>query len=606
MIRLETLYTQLDTDKDEIRLAELASAGNYSDELVVYLRTTPIRTKDVVYDAVSYVWGEESAPCTALVNGVAVLIRSNLDCALRHLRNKRGVARVLWIDALCINQSDDIEKMHQIQMMGSIYSLASMVVVWLGAEDADTAFAFNHVIRNYIPTAPQDRHIVVRFLKGFVGILKLPWFSRVWVVQEIVLANAPVVHLGRAKVPWDRFCSFISDVAAQIDTFEKQSNESPWPRIDCLWVGSFSDRPRILDVLKKGGRRGGFFSRVHATMSHVATDPRDKVYALLGICDISPSYAILPDYSKSVLYVYTVSSTLFIQEQCPYVIVPLHRQSRLEPDYPFGPISEPSSESLVGGIPGLPSWAFDLTLTSTTQEGQHPNICSSPSVFVPNDMLRRIYVVSSLNFSPIVRFSRDYSTMFVAGEHIGTVVTTFTDIAHFETDNAVSPHFATYDFYNNVLRPKNITPTYFQRAFDPNNRLSIQAWQEFHILCEKGAPYWEQTSLDTRKLLRAEMGSRPRGIIIFLTKEGHIGSTYHPDKDGIQVGDKVVGLFGLNIPFVLRSVPQEARKGESPLEPRFRMQNIAQLVNHLWTGPDDPSDLLLSQHREKIEEYMII
>lgn len=104
---------------------------------------------------------------------------SNLHVALLHLRN-RFFERILWVDAVCINQDDDGEKGLQVQSMGEIYASANGVVVWLGeaADDSDNAFEeLGEAAR-----APQEfLNLGEPDEKAIIAVLKRPWFERIWV-----------------------------------------------------------------------------------------------------------------------------------------------------------------------------------------------------------------------------------------------------------------------------------------------------------------------------------------------------------------------------------------------------------------------------------------
>lgn len=82
------------------------------------------------YEALSYTWGEEAASVRILLNGKEFLVRRNLADALAALRISEP--RVLWVDALCINQQDTAERNHQVGMMAGIFRRAERVLVWLG------------------------------------------------------------------------------------------------------------------------------------------------------------------------------------------------------------------------------------------------------------------------------------------------------------------------------------------------------------------------------------------------------------------------------------------------------------------------------------------
>lgn len=123
--------------------------GERDSPLLCRLITTRF-DEDPVYEALSYVWGPTDHPGCVILDGQAKSITSNLWSALTHLRkydqrHRQGdqdiKPRRLWIDAICINQDDVLERNHQVQHMGRIYSRAAMVLVWLGpaSEDSDLA-----------------------------------------------------------------------------------------------------------------------------------------------------------------------------------------------------------------------------------------------------------------------------------------------------------------------------------------------------------------------------------------------------------------------------------------------------------------------------------
>ena len=131
-----TIYTSISSSDAEIRLATL-EPGCYEDTLVVNLYVSRLLHEPPEYEALSYVWGTARSPNEALVNGTAMTICANLDCALRHIRYEDRHCTV-WIDALCIDQANLNERSSQVQMMNRVYSEAHTVVIWLGpAEDGD-------------------------------------------------------------------------------------------------------------------------------------------------------------------------------------------------------------------------------------------------------------------------------------------------------------------------------------------------------------------------------------------------------------------------------------------------------------------------------------
>ncbi|KAH9216164.1 heterokaryon incompatibility protein-domain-containing protein, partial [Leptodontidium sp. 2 PMI_412] len=98
------------------------------------------------YIALSYCWGNMSDNEIVLINGTAHNVTLNLATALRHLRaQSRGRPRTIWVDQICINHKDLLEKSRQISIMRSMFSEASKVVAWLGASTESSEYAMNRL-----------------------------------------------------------------------------------------------------------------------------------------------------------------------------------------------------------------------------------------------------------------------------------------------------------------------------------------------------------------------------------------------------------------------------------------------------------------------------
>ena len=124
------VYTPLDPTQKEIRLLHLAPALNHDDPLVCSFSLASF-DEDVDYEALSYAWGDVTPVMPVSLEGKEVLITKNLHSALCHLRYL-DQQRILWADALCINQSDLRERTHQVSLMSSIYSRAKFSVGLVG------------------------------------------------------------------------------------------------------------------------------------------------------------------------------------------------------------------------------------------------------------------------------------------------------------------------------------------------------------------------------------------------------------------------------------------------------------------------------------------
>jgi hypothetical protein len=130
-------YDALNAELGEIRLLKLLP-GEFSSEIHLQLITQPLtETVQLRYDALSYTWGSTQTSALVFVGENTLDITQSLAEALPYLRYP-DKSRVLWIDAMCINQRDIVERSQQVKRMAMIYSKAERVVVWLGLESNDT------------------------------------------------------------------------------------------------------------------------------------------------------------------------------------------------------------------------------------------------------------------------------------------------------------------------------------------------------------------------------------------------------------------------------------------------------------------------------------
>lgn len=160
-----------------------------------------------IYQALSYVWGSTANPRQIEIDGDTITITANLHSALLGLRN-RSFERVLWIDALCINQDDLKERAEQIQMMAEIYGKACQVVVWLGEEEraGDDEIGALEMVRM---AAEEDRQMTDKVVESpkkpidgiVLELLRRDWFRRIWVRCCPQLKHMPTLFAGRELTP---------------------------------------------------------------------------------------------------------------------------------------------------------------------------------------------------------------------------------------------------------------------------------------------------------------------------------------------------------------------------------------------------------------------
>jgi len=173
------------------------------------------------YEALSYVWGKPNNVSPILLNGRVWNVTADLELALRHLRRyEKGEHRTLWVDALCINQGDILERNQQVSIMRDNYNGAQDVLIWLGElnsmqghDDFDIAGAF-HVISQlragqHIPDIlffRDSEHASYcsepKILSAIISLLTRPWWNRAWVVQETVVASHASLACGDFNTEW--------------------------------------------------------------------------------------------------------------------------------------------------------------------------------------------------------------------------------------------------------------------------------------------------------------------------------------------------------------------------------------------------------------------
>ena len=180
-------YNQLDSSRNQIRLLQVLPHANSSADQEVHCSLFAVSLDDEPnYEALSYVWGDPSNPAEILLDGCRFFVTRNLAAALQALQNS-STERVMWIDAICINQESIAERNEQVQKMRMIYQLARQVVSWLGPafEGSREAFGLLHQLNKQ---RIGDKSKLTRIttdpscLSGWEGIIKLsdlPYWHRI-------------------------------------------------------------------------------------------------------------------------------------------------------------------------------------------------------------------------------------------------------------------------------------------------------------------------------------------------------------------------------------------------------------------------------------------
>ncbi|KAI1385841.1 HET-domain-containing protein [Hypoxylon trugodes] len=234
------------------------------------------------YISMSYCWGQDPESESIFLDDLPFAVRPNLFQLLLHLRYHRREYtewRYFWIDAICIDQSNTAEKTEQVSRMETTYRNASTIAAWLGVPPAE---------RNQERTGRD--HISELSSPSLVDeIFTSVYWSRMWIVQELILAKNIVLLYGHLRLPWKG----MSGVLQAWSTFGKSRwRHSATINLVNMTVGAA--------YTQEHGRALGELMRY---LEHSeATDPRDRVFALLGLVEGEEREVlgtIFPDYEMS-------------------------------------------------------------------------------------------------------------------------------------------------------------------------------------------------------------------------------------------------------------------------------------------------------------------
>ena len=306
-------YSPLKHDRD-IRLLYLLP-GSGKAPLSCSLRIVSLLELPV-YEAISYTWGEPifSASIECFSKG-QLPITENLSKALFHLRLADRI-RVLWVDAICINQQDLIERSHQVTLLRDTFERAENVIVWLGEDTGDANEAFE-ILRSVgsSSTIYTAALVVSERGKALRKLLGRSWFRRIWVVQELICARKATITCGNHTMDWEIFLELAGIIKQvdQVQQFEDWSVLATLFTLVCMKVGRQRRKQKAKTTLEQ---------LLYNYRSCLASDPRDKVFALVGMASGPIAAAYTPNYSTDVFELYrNLAVHLIIAERNSDVLV---------------------------------------------------------------------------------------------------------------------------------------------------------------------------------------------------------------------------------------------------------------------------------------------
>lgn len=276
-----------------------------------------------IYEAVSYRWGSEARTDEILVDGKRFCVtRSAFDLLLA--RRSVWRERTIWIDAICIDQSNNEEKTQQVLLMADIYRRASRVIVFLGS-DWQARFGVQELICRLAYPRMRYETTKNRYSPQWWALMRLltnGYFNRVWIIQEVVAGMQVEVYCGGYYIKWEhvsRVTRFLLDSDQRYRTMQTADHEK------LRWITSNTFENILgISLLKSENESNAYHSQeqslerlLFGTLSFDAKDPRDKLFALFGLArhDVA-SNLVKPDYTKRIEQVFEdLARYLFLEKE---------------------------------------------------------------------------------------------------------------------------------------------------------------------------------------------------------------------------------------------------------------------------------------------------
>ncbi|KAJ4393436.1 hypothetical protein N0V93_002646 [Gnomoniopsis smithogilvyi] len=370
-----------------IRLVKLLPK---TDDRVIHCSLVEVDLSTALsYEALSYTWAIDSdikppqtgaTKRTIICNGAALDVFKNLHNALFQLQELGWTSQPIWIDAICINQRDDVEKSAQVNMMGAIFHAASRVIVWLGRSSLATELALRKArpffsdeeLLDDVSTAWKalsSRSASLVALEALSWVLSRGWFARVWTLQEAVLARDTVYLVGAQQVPFN-------DLLERCGNLAGASGASVY--MDKMFVHLRArlagfDFTRTACALLDSGVACTLEAALTETRNRRAGDGRDKLFGILSLCQCHGSEdaaGLAADYQKPIQDVYWECATALLRSKHTGVfLLSLVGQIRhgCTVDYAFTSKYIKLFKPDNGFVTELPSWVPDLSAPARPQ-----------------------------------------------------------------------------------------------------------------------------------------------------------------------------------------------------------------------------------------------
>ncbi|CAM1509382.1 Fc.00g031210.m01.CDS01 [Cosmosporella sp. VM-42] len=549
-------------DTNNIRIIKLFPSRETNSSIIIGLTEVELSSSPA-YEALSYTWDDQKPTEDITCNGTTLRVTENVFLALRRLRRNDIRHRMLWIDAICVNQSDRTEKAAQVSIMGDIFTSAQMVNIWLSQSTEAMQLAFEGIrhANDEKWWESHESHTFTPTLKdGFVQLMSHRYWARAWTTQEAALNQNSCIYIGQLEpidispfdiLSWTVECR-LHDVSTQpnpedlyMDKLEDFYADIPEDLYGGMTRGSVPHytlfNPFRINLLNANK------AFIRQLVEKKAQNPLDNIFALRSF--FPPFAEIKVDYKRDLVDVLREATV------------------RIIPHITLGALFE--LVSLCPAVPNAPSWILNLSC------GKHLDWNSQ---FLGE---WRMGIADIKN--PGSLFS-DKTSLSVTGLLVDHVYIISEEFPHYALEDQAKWHNEVHAILTRwrirtrpFLKKKFVEAlvdilmaetcetkwkvTFGHRSTPKQKELELEKGIECKQLSawlnDPGIPY----RLDRDGILRStrsESRFSPAihspalgGRNLFITSKGKMGLTRK-----VKVGDTIAVIYGCEVPYALRAVPR--------------------------------------------------
>jgi hypothetical protein len=558
---LEYQYPQLQHARN-IRLLEHSGRLD-SNDVRFHLSENSLERVDGEFISISYCWGRETlTKCLPISSSAYLKVTKTVHSLLKHVA---GVASGLpvWVDAICINQDDIKEKNNQVSMMRDIYAAAKCVLVWLGNEDLTQTDEF--VLFQYLKTARGEEG---RKLLG--QVLQFPWFERSWVIQELCFARKAFFLCGSVGLSLPCLERFLDMAKKNYRSLpDSYLIQSDWGRVILPALKQFHTLRPHRDLIQKNNGQPclPLTDILLAFQSSKATDPRDKVFAFLGLAAYHNFKPEPADYEDSIGTAFVKAMISCAPSLYDYRILGYAglANPRINEQTMFGPVPTwvPDFSSTFHAAPFTVGMDFNATLPKDLEEAALEAFSGNPQLVWRKPQPLGLLIKTA--------FIDTIDEMSVPG--LCTVGSPFSNQQDYVERQKEIAREGIEMLKQRKLYPDSKGPsvicleTLSTGDFHNDNgisKLKIAAFEDF--LKSRGAPTFVPHSQASDKIMKMFARIYESGIglsrRLFTTEGGYLGVA----NNGIRKGDRICLIDGAPVPFILR--------GPVPTHDEFTIYNL--------------------------------